>query len=160
MRKMIVPALWIVLATCGMSSAWAASPVYCALYAKEFARFAAVDSQGSVPTARLHDRAYHKCLNLDDEPLLPTAYADPGGDTSREPFAAVEGSFEPTADGPDEAAPFEPQPQSAENGQAKSGHAMWSPEWREWCSARFPNSFDPKTGTVVPYKTGVRTTCR
>jgi hypothetical protein len=139
-----------------MSSAWAASPAYCALFAKEFTRYATVESQGSIRSAHVHDRAYHKCLNLDDEPLLPTAYADPGG-TSREPFAAIEGSF-----APDEAAPEAQQQLSEHDGdsQVQSGHAIGSREWRAWCSAHFPNSFDPETGTVVPHATGVRTMCR
>ena len=40
-----------------------------------------------------------------------------------------------------------------------SGYATWSPEWRDWCAEHFPNSFDPKTGTIMPYKTGVREPC-
>jgi hypothetical protein len=49
-----------------------------------------VDSQGSIPPSRIHDRAYHKCLNMDDEPLLPTAFADPGTGGTGGPFALVE----------------------------------------------------------------------
>jgi len=164
MRTIIVPLAGLAVLTSAAVAAWAASPVYCALYAKEFVKHAAVESQGSISSTRIHDRAYHKCLNMDDEPLLPTAYADPGSDGTDGPFSFVEGASDPAekatkesavragaASGPEQA------PVSAGTG---SGHAMWSTEWRAWCSQHFPNSFDPETGTVVPYKTGVRTTCR
>ena len=77
-------------------AASAASPVYCALYAKEYVKHAAAESKGSLSPGRVHDRAYSKCLNMDDEPLLPTAYAEPpeavGG-----PFVEEEPSAPPVA---------------------------------------------------------------
>jgi hypothetical protein len=174
MRTIVAPLAGLIALTCGVGAAWAASPAYCALYAKEFVKHAAVDSQGSVPPGRIHDRAYHRCLNMDDEPLLPTAYAEPGEDGYGGPFALVEGSYEPVAgethgaDSPgaavEEAAlePPSPQPEAETQGGSRrgSGYAMWSREWRAWCSRHFPNSFDPRTGTMVPYETGVRTICR
>jgi hypothetical protein len=173
MRTIIAPLAGLAVLSCGAGTAWAASPTYCALYAKEFVKHAAVDSQGSIPPSRLRDRAYHKCLNMDDEPLLPTAYADPGNDGTGGPFALVEKAYAPAADerGGDTAAKpaiedtaaVQPEPapiMAQKNTQTRSGRAMWSPEWRAWCSQHFPNSFDPKTGTIVPYKTGVRTICR
>lgn len=162
MRTIIVPLAGLAVLTSAAWAARAASPVYCALYAKEFVKHAAVQSQGSIPPKRIHDRAYHKCLNMDDEPLLPTAYADPGSGETAGPFSLVEGSKEPAENtGKDAAveAAVAPGPEP-DNSGPNSGHAMWSPEWRAWCSQHFPNSFDPKTGTVVPYKTGVRVTCR
>jgi len=164
MRTIVVPFAGFAVLTSTAAAAWAASPVYCALYAKEFVKHATVESQGSISPTRIHDRAYHKCLNMDDEPLLPTAYADPGSNGTGGPFSLVEGSKEPAEDVAKEstvkaAAALSPEPE-LESAGARSGHAMWSTEWRAWCSQHFPNSFDPKTGTVVPYKTGVRTTCR
>jgi hypothetical protein len=164
MRTIIVPLAGLAALTSAAGAAWAASPVYCALYAKEFVKHAAVESQGSIPPSRIHDRAYYKCLNMDDEPLLPTAYADPGRDETDGPFSFVEGASEPaekaTKESTVRAAAASGPERVPEGAGASSGHAMWSPEWRAWCSQHFPNSFDPKTGTVVPYKTGVRTTCR
>jgi len=162
MRTIIVPLAGLAALTSAAGAVWAASPVYCALYAKEFVKHAAVESQGSIPPSRIHDRAYHKCLNMDDEPLLPTAYADPGSGRTGGPFSLVEGSNEGVENaakvaGVKAAAAPGPEPESS---GSSSGHAMWSQEWRAWCSEHFPNSFDPKTGTIVPYKTGVRTVCR
>jgi len=162
MRTIFGSLAWAAVLTCGVGSAIAASPTYCALYAKEFVKHAAVDSQGSVPASRIHDRAYHKCLNMDDEPLLPTAYADPGNDGSGGPFALIEGSYQPGDGEADSAAAGSAFEGAVEPGEAapRSGHAMWAPEWRAWCSRRFPNSFDAETGTVVPYETRVKTVCR
>lgn len=175
MRKIIAPVAGFVVLTCGSGLAWAASPAYCALYAKEFAKHAAVDSQGSIPPTRIRDRAYHKCLNLDDEPILPTAYTDPTTVGSGGPFLAIQESFGPSVNEPqggriavedtpaEDIAALSPEPPPAKRRSGKrgtSGYAMWSREWRDWCRNRFPNSFDPKTGTVVPYKTRVRTICR
>ena len=30
-----------------------------------------------------------------------------------------------------------------------SGMTAWTPEWRTWCAKYFPNSWDPRTGTVI-----------
>jgi len=163
MRTNIVPLAGLVALTGAAGAVWAASPVYCALYAKEFVKHAAVESQGSIPPSRIRDRAYHKCLNMDDEPLLPTAYADPGSDGTGGPFSLVEGSNQSVDNAAESAvkAAAEPGPEPAPDSSRRgSGYAMWSQEWRAWCSQYFPNSFDPKTGTIVPYKTGVRTVCR
>ena len=157
-------------------AASAASPAYCALYAKEYARHAMSDSQGSVPETHVHDRAYSKCLNMDDEPPLPTAYVDPQQDGIGGPFVeAEEGSV---GDGPEivadePTAPQEnleqaswneiatPAPKSNRGGKfSGSGLPAGSPEWKAWCQEHYPNSFDPETGTVVPSATGVRTACR
>jgi hypothetical protein len=110
---------------------------------------------------------------MDDEALLPTAFADPGTGGTGGPFALVEKVQAPPAgEGPpaaaakpaiEDTAALEPEPapiKAQDNIRRGSGHAMWSRKWRAWCSQHFPNSFDPKTGTIVPYKTGVRTICR
>jgi hypothetical protein len=173
MRTIIAPLASLAVLTCGAGTAWAASPVYCALYAKEYVKQATVDSQGSIPPNRIYDRAYYKCLNMDDEPQLPTAYADPGSEGSGGPFALVEKVYAPASGdagadavakpATEDTAALEPEPapvKAHESAGRGSGYAMWSREWRAWCSQHFPNSFDSKTGTIVPYKTGVRTICR
>jgi hypothetical protein len=181
MKILLAP--FAALALFGLAgTASAASPSYCALYAKEYARFAVSDSQGSVSETHVHDRAYSKCLNMDDEPPLPTAYVDPAEDGIGGPFVPVEeGSV---GEGPDVAvetpdmavdAPAVPQenlekttwnemavPTKPKRTGKWSGSGLpaGSPEWQAWCQEHFPNSFDPATGTVVPSATGVRTACK
>jgi hypothetical protein len=165
----------------GAGTASAASPIYCALYAKEYAKHAAAESQGSLSPERVHDRAYYKCLNMDDEPMLPTAYAEPEGGGVGGPFVEEEGSAasfgEAETDTPSvdataideaivqETAVLEADPPPAKSAKRSgkwsgSGLAMGSPEWKSWCARHFPKSFDPKTGTIIPLKTGKRTVCR
>jgi hypothetical protein len=217
MKPILLPIAGVAALAVGVSAASAASPAYCALYAKEFTVHAAIESQGSIPPDYLRDRAYHKCLNMDDEPLLPAAYADPATDGAGASFVLDEGSVErgeaeslvetpapaieakepapPPAVAPEPAtktARLDPDPEpgsvrkrvvvskptlkdrlagivpnwlkSGEEPTTKSSATggrfeKWSPEWRAHCRKYFPKSFDPKTGTVIPYKTGIRTDC-
>jgi len=64
----------------GVGPAWAGSPVYCALYSKEFVKRAEVDGRGSLPLALIQDRAFHDCLKPNEEAIPPTAYAEPATD--------------------------------------------------------------------------------
>ena len=78
------------------SSAWAASPAYCALYAREFARLAAAAPvTPDTPDALLarQDQAYYRCLNLDEEPRLPSAsaYFRPDGTAGK--VASLDGAI-------------------------------------------------------------------
>jgi len=152
-KKMIITLLvGLIASVLGTGAASAASPAYCAFYAKEVTKNAAMDSAAGASIEHFHDRAYSKCLNMDDEPLLPDAYADSEGDGAGGPFV-------------EETAVFEPDPPRAKLGRTTktwqgSGFAAWSPEWTKWCAEHFPNSFDPESGTIIPYKTGVRTMCR
>jgi hypothetical protein len=212
MKPIVLPIAGVAALAIGVSAASAASPAYCALYAREFVMRAAVESQGSIPPKHIHDRAYHKCLNMDDEPLLPTAYADPATDGTGGPFVLDEGSADasgsedsvdaatvekPAVKAPaaksapaKETAALEPDPEPARKRWVVTKPTLkdrlvgmvpnwlkpsskpdarpsvtggrfekWSPEWRAHCEKYFPKSFDPKTGTVIPYKTGVRTEC-
>lgn len=176
MKPLIAPLA--ALALCGLAgAASAASPTYCALYAKEYVRFAVSDSEGNLPGSHVQDRAYAKCLNMDDEPPLPTAYVDPAQDGIGGPFVPLEEGD--AGQGPDIAVdePAAPQqnleqaawnemtvapPKAKRSGGTFSGSGLpsGSPEWRAWCQQHFPNSFDPETGTVVPSSTGVRTACK
>jgi hypothetical protein len=178
MKTVIAPLAALTL--CGLvGSASAASPAYCALYAKEYARQATAESQGSLSPTHVHDRAYSKCLNMDDEPPLPTAYVDPQQDGIGGPFVE-EGSIaaEPEVVAPEVVAaepdaPKENLEQANWNEMAQpaakpkrtgkwsgSGFETGTPEWKNWCQEHFPNSFDPETGTIVPSATGVRTACK
>jgi hypothetical protein len=178
MLRITMPLVGFGLVMLGTGAASAASPVYCALYAKEYAKQAAADSQGSLSPDRVHDRAYYKCLNMDDEPMLPTAYADEPASGVGGPFVEEEGSAgslveDVAVDAPvvdatavdetivKETASLEPSVVPKRNGKRSgSGFAMGSPEWKNWCAQHFPKSFDPTTGTIIPLKTGKRTACR
>jgi hypothetical protein len=179
MSRIIGPLAGLGLVMLGTGAASAASPIYCALYAKEYAKHAAAESQGSLSPERVHDRAYYKCLNMDDEPVLPTAYAEPDSGVGG-PFVEEEGSATPfieemEADKPvvdataidesivQQTAALEPDQPVVRKRTGKrrgSGFAMGSPEWKNWCAQHFPKSFDLKTGTIIPLNTGKRTLCR
>jgi len=182
MRLTILPIAGFALLTAGVTAALAASPAYCELYAREYVRYTEAESEASSSSDLAQSRAYHKCLNMDDEPILPTASVDAGEAGVGEggvggPFVAFSPSSDPTIDHtlgadttPDEAVAepandVEMAAQSAPTDNRTderrgSGLEAWSPEWRAWCADHFPNSFDPQTGTIVPYETGVRTMCR
>ena len=58
----------IAIVAVGTGTAFAASPAYCALYAREYAtQF----SDGSGTNQRIQDQAYYRCLNLDEDPEFP-----------------------------------------------------------------------------------------
>lgn len=141
---------FVVLSAAGAS---AAAPDYCALYAREYAKVAA-DTTTAEALQRAQDKAFYKCLNMDEDPPLPdaSAYSDAvsGADIVGEGDAAVSDVIvdEPAASGPKTSA-----------GRRGSGLTLWSAEWKAWCTAHYPNSFDPKTGTVLPLDSNQRTMC-
>jgi hypothetical protein len=48
-----------------------------------------------------------------------------------------------------------------DDGQGRgSGHPKGSEKWEAFCAKFYPNSFDPKSGTVIPAKIGRRVACR
>ena len=180
MKRIVVPLVGLGLIVLSVGSAAAASPDYCAVFAKEFAAQALPENEGNLSADLVHDRLYHKCLNMDEDPALPTAYTAPRPDgvgrSLVEGGQSVESILEdatseaPTVDATaiDEAmvkrtAAIEndaPNVQARRTGKWRgSGYAMGSPEWRDWCAEHFPNSFDPKTGTIMPYETGKREPC-
>lgn len=200
MRAIIVSLAGLAALALGVGAASAASPTYCALFAKEFVKRTAADRLEGVTRQRVQSRAYHKCLNRDDEPLLPMHYAAPGAAVATDDDAAGDkpplppkkaAVQEPKAEAApaNKTASLEPTPKpAAESGEEEptstmgrvvdvmrswwkrppsvsaqvlggSGLTMWTPNWERWCKKHFPNSFDPKTGTVVPRDTGVRTRC-
>jgi hypothetical protein len=204
MKTITTPLAALASLALGAGAASAASPAYCVLYAKEFAERAAASGTARIPPERVLQRAYHICLNTDDEPVVPTHYADPMiGDTGG-PFVAeteeptdgtatvqeIEGK-KPAGTAPvEERAMLAPEPQPEQKNVATtpttplarlvgrvwnlkdpaspsasssllggSGLTMWTPEWKDWCKKRFPNSFDPRTGTVSTDLSGRRIKC-
>lgn len=157
----------------GMAAS-AASPAYCALYAREFAASkisapVAGDAAGAVQ--RVQDQAYYRCLNQDEDPAFPETSAYFGadvdqiyGDTIEQGDAAGEIPDEPvsaadaaatTGSGPaDTAAPEKAKPvrtATAGGGRKKSGGSgleQWSDEWVSWCKDHY-RSFNETTGMVL-----------
>ena len=81
---MLAPLAGLGLIVLTIDSAASASPDYCAVYAKEFAEQALSATKDDLNADLVHDRLYHKCLNMDEEPALPTAYTETGsGDVGR-----------------------------------------------------------------------------
>jgi len=176
--RVLAPLFGFGLAGIAAGPAAAASPDYCSVYAKEFSKQVLATDEVSPSSGRVHDRLYHKCLNMDEEPALPSAYAETGPDGVGGPLddgsmtSILEdaASESPTVDATaiDEA--VVKRTAAVESGNSGtsarrtgrwrgSGHVMWSPQWRNWCAEHFPNSFDPKTGTILPYDKAEREPC-
>lgn len=169
MIRVFAPFAGIGLLACASGSAVAAPPDYCARFAEEYAEKAVSDIGGTLSAEQVHDRLYHKCLNMDEEPALPTAYAEPEealaasilkdvvAETPTVDVTAIdEAMVKRTSAVEDDRRPTGTRRTGKWRG---SGYAMWSPEWRDWCAEHFPNSFDAETGTIMPYETGVREPC-
>lgn len=160
----------------GLDGALAASPAYCALYAREYAAARIgmpSEDQAAGARQRVEDQAYYRCLNLDDEPEFPTTSAYFGTEDTDQaiggPFEVIsEGDADPGDTGsidigPDDtatdlpAAPAKPKPKPAQTasaggssgkGPASSGLTPWSDEWLTWCKAHY-KSFNATTGMVM-----------
>ena len=157
-------------AVCGIAfsllapaAASAASPAYCALYAREYTAQFATGSDSDPAAAseyRIQEQAYYQCLNMDIEPAFPetSVYAGEGFDDI---IGGMGGPLEGVAEGDASAedpiveAPPEPKPAVTQtawrSGSRGSGLEAWTPEWEAWCKSHFPNSFDPNDGTVKPF---------
>lgn len=103
MRSLIVPlAVLGALATAG-GSALAAPPAYCALYAREYAnQFAEAAGEKPDSEPKIQDEAYYRCLNMDQEPQMPTtsAYYGTSVDTAGKDGNAKAVPARPIADAP------------------------------------------------------------
>lgn len=156
---------------CGMAflvltpvAASAASPAYCALYAREYtAQFATGSSADAAMASeyKILEQAFYQCLNMDVEPEFPETsvyygegLADILGGLSTSPEEGVAEGDTSAEDPLAEPAP-EPKPAATQTARRSSGRGSgleaWTPEWEAWCKAHFPNSFDPEDGTVKPY---------
>jgi hypothetical protein len=145
------------------SAASAASPAYCALYAREYTAQFTTGSDADAAMAseyKIQEQAYYQCLNMDVEPEFPdtSVYFGTG---LNDILVGVGGPLEGVAEGDaaieepvEEAAPAA-EPAATQTASRNSGRGSgiepWTPEWEAWCKAHFPNSFDPKDGTVKPY---------
>jgi hypothetical protein len=170
MRRTIAPLAGLALMALWAGNASAASPTYCAIFAREYLKQATELGDSAMPLRHIHDRAYSKCLNMDDEPPLPTAYTDPDEDGVGGPFIAADDADVPSGaetavdeNRVKQTARLETRAASSKPKRGKfvgSGLPPGSPQWRDWCASHYPNSFDPATGTIIPLTTGKRTPCR
>jgi hypothetical protein len=74
----VLPASLVVSSLVISSPALAASPAYCALYAREYATSrigAPVTTEDASAIQRVEDQAYYRCLNQDEAPQFPTTSA-------------------------------------------------------------------------------------
>ena len=187
MKPLIAPlAALAVLATAG--SAIAAPPAYCALYAREYAnQFALAAGEKPDSEPKIQDEAYYRCLNMDQEPEMPStsAYFGTSVDTGAE--AAQGGPLEPVPSAPAPAtdtaastaaapatgaeavapaAPATPKPVTKTADSTPSarsytgGKTPWTPEWLAACRKYFPHSFDEKDGTILPHGANQRVFCK
>ena len=162
------------------SPALAASPAYCALYAREYATSrigAPVTSEDASAVQRVEDQAYYRCLNQDEAPQFPTTSAYFG-----QPLEDIAG--EGTGQGgPFQALQIHPKVKAATATPAKmrssagtdgtqvadlatpsapvstwaSHGAPGTPQWASWCKAHY-RSFDAATGNVLTLS-GVKKAC-
>ena len=146
------------------NSASAASPAYCALYAREYTAQFATGSSADAAIAseyRIQEQAYYQCLNMDVEPEFPETSVYFGAaidDIAGGPLEAV-AQGDAAADEADVAVEppvVKPKPKRTASAAPRrsgrgSGLEAWTPAWEAWCQAHFPNSFDADTGTVKPY---------
>ena len=156
-----------VLLTVWMNPASAASPAYCALYAREYAASrigSPVPGDAVGALQRVEDQAYYRCLNQDEEPQFPTTSAyfgqpldDITGSTTDAggPFQALQDKAPADATAapiPDPAPPTPAaKPVRVASVVAATGGKpppQWTPEWETWCAAHY-KSFDPDTGYVL-----------
>lgn len=162
--------------TAGPTSA--ASPDYCAVYARETARQVISKDESQLASDLVYDRLYHKCLNMDEEPALPAAYAETqaSGSAAAADDGAITSILEdaatgsPTVDATAIDESVVKRTAAIESGKTTtparrtgrwrgSGFATGSSQWRDWCAEHFPNSFDPQTGTILPYGKDEREPC-
>ncbi len=162
-----------------------ASMAYCAFYAQQRTLVASPQDLTIQQPQTLRERAFYECLNMDDEPPLPVhgrvlsveatselAFIDAMSQESgllpidAEPVREAEqaAKAEPIDTAGSVAALKETENETAAMARQEpkpiiTGLKVGSPEWEAWCSKHYPNSFDAKTGTVVPNSTGQRTKC-
>ncbi len=166
MRLLAVPIAAIAIAIAAAATpSPAASPQYCAFYAREYALQFSFGAEEAQTEREILDQAYYRCLNQDEEPALPEHSAYSGSELD-----AGQGETPPAAQGDadyDEADAVDEDEAIAEAAEepartvalvqretkiSRSGLEAWTSKWRTWCQKHFPNSFDPQTGYVTPYE--------
>jgi hypothetical protein len=171
--RMAAPAFALAATVILADGADAASPGYCALYAREYAvaRIASDAGDNALSARqRLEDQAFTRCLNLDVEPEFPATSVYYGASAEDVAGAVAEGDANPGDLTPVDPTPA-PKPQSkrqvvASNapvppaGISRVDLKIGTDAWRNWCASHYPNSFDPTTGTVLPFDSQKREVCR
>lgn len=169
MQRVIAPLLSFGFLAVAGGAASAASPEFCALYAQEYVDRYGADSKKEGAAGLVHDRAYYKCLNQDDEPKLPAAQAATDIN-NRDSVAVTVG----TKVGPAKVENKTPaaevakaDPNDGDDGKPDvkkpgrhrgSGFAHGTKEWAAWCGKHY-KSFDPKTGYYRAFS-GAKTLCK
>jgi hypothetical protein len=156
LRHSLAALIGLVIAAASPGIAYAASEAYCALYAREYAIDTVQPQAAAAMLQSVQDQAYYRCLNQDEDPQLPQTPRSSGY------FSVDAVASAPIAAAPDAAKPQPtavPSPVIAKAAvvapsQATviyhgSGLTPWTAEWQAWCAKYFPNSWDPKTGTVI-----------
>ncbi len=165
--------------------AHAASMTYCAFYAQQRALVASPQDLTIQQPQTLRERAFYECVNMDDEPPLPVLGNVQSVEATSE-LAFIDAMSQESGLLPIDAEPVKETEQTAKSEPIDTagsvaaldtteteaattakdepkpivtGLKVGSPEWEAWCSKHYPNSFDPKTGTVLPKSTGRRTKC-
>lgn len=169
MKTFVIPLAGLGFATLAADTAVAASPAYCALYAREYANQVVQPNAAPGMHVSVQDQAYYRCLNKDEDPVLPATSAYFGTDAEgiglADPTVPVElmdenlGGGEGDVSGVDEVVVEEPPPALRKGLHRGSGLVAWSPEWVAKCKNYYPNSFDPEDGTVLPYSATKRRLC-
>lgn len=181
MKKSVAYALLsspVVLLLAAASPASAASPAYCALYAREYAGArvgSPVTTEDASALQRVEDQAYYRCLNQDEAPQFPATSAYFGapleditgeGTGAGGPFQALQVAPRGKTSGQAGASTAAPQNDSSGAGKTtevagiltppaplarKGGHGVQgSPEWVSWCKAHY-RSFDEASGYVLTF---------
>jgi hypothetical protein len=158
------------VATLTAGAASAAAPAYCALYAREYAIDTVQPQAAAGMLQSVQDQAYYRCLNQDEDPPLPqqSAYFGsdlnvispdaPASDTNAASLPPPVPKLAPPAPPPTAKTVKTSVPTAA--GYRPSGLTAWTPEWVAWCARNFPNSWDPKTGTILHYGSDTRELCQ
>ncbi len=87
-KRFVLPLAGIGLGLVGGGSAGAASLDYCHRFATAHVKLASVQRLRNLSPETVHDQAFYLCLNMDEEPAMPTAYVDPTIKGSNPPWFA------------------------------------------------------------------------
>lgn len=163
MAGLLLPLAALGLAIATASVASAASPAYCALYAREYAIDAVQPAAAPGMLQSVQNQAYYRCLNQDEAPPLPKTSAYFGTDVTAMVTASVASAPNATAPAPPQPKPAPVAPVTASTYRSTyrgSGMTAWTPEWKAWCAQNFPHSWDPQTGMILNYGADRRELCK
>jgi hypothetical protein len=104
-------------------AASAASPAYCALYAREYAIDAVQPAAAVGLRQSVEDQAYYRCLNQDEDPPLPTASAYFAAPERIGPRTGIPPGLDPTSTGSIQPDPARSEPARTEPSRAAAAPA-------------------------------------